>query len=234
MFISTEWGSFNNKRSVLPVPPYDTNLNEHSINPGNQMFEKRVSGMCLVELLRIAICSIYSDKSRRLIQPAPSTSAVAPIDSDIPLQRHWAVDSSILSVAEADNSESLAVLWQKIHQSFGILDGSISVEDARVVKAIAHAISTRAAKLAGIAIKAVTIQSGLLEPAAEASGHGDKGGAMVGVAVDGSVVEHYPGFRLCMREAPRAIDQIGHAGEKRIRIGHAKDGSSIGAPLLLS
>lgn len=61
MFISIEWGLFNNLLSVLPNTPYDEELDAASVNPGNQMFEKRVSGMFLGELLRIVLFQMYND-----------------------------------------------------------------------------------------------------------------------------------------------------------------------------
>jgi hexokinase len=54
----------------------------------------------------------------------------------------------------------------------------------------------------------------------------------VDIAVDGSVVELYPGFERYMREVWRVIDGIGPAGEKMIKMGVAKDGSSIGAAII--
>lgn len=50
--------------------------------------------------------------------------------------------------------------------------------------------------------------------------------------MEGSVVEHYPGFEAYIREALRAIDGIGEEGEVRIVIGHTKDGSSVGAAII--
>ncbi|KAI7104911.1 putative glucokinase, partial [Hortaea werneckii] len=47
MIVNTEWGSFDNHLSVLPVTSYDKSLDADSNNPGIQMFEKRVSGMFL-------------------------------------------------------------------------------------------------------------------------------------------------------------------------------------------
>jgi len=55
---------------------------------------------------------------------------------------------------------------------------------------------------------------------------------IVDVGVDGSLVEFYPGFEDYMREAMRAVPEIGAAGERRIRIGIAKDGSGVGAALI--
>jgi len=46
------------------------------------------------------------------------------------------------------------------------------------------------------------------------------------------VVEFYPGFETYMRESIRSVRGIGATGEKRIRIGIAKDGSSVGAAII--
>ena len=55
---------------------------------------------------------------------------------------------------------------------------------------------------------------------------------IVDIGLDGSVVEYYPGFEKYMREALRDIPEIGPEGEKKIRIGIAKDGSGVGAALI--
>ena len=52
------------------------------------------------------------------------------------------------------------------------------------------------------------------------------------VGVDGSLVEFYPNFEDYIREALREVPEIGPQGEKRIRIGIAKDGSGVGAALI--
>ncbi|KAI2616288.1 glucokinase glkA [Hypoxylon sp. NC1633] len=226
MFINTEWGSFDNHLSVLPITPYDVELNEHSVNPQNQMFEKRVSGMFLGELLRLAILDLDSDESAKWFR---ASGVGCGFDSSTPLHRRWAVDSSILSVAELDNSESLLTLRNKIHLSLGIRKEYISEEDARAVKIIARAIGTRAARLAGMAIGSVIIQSQGFDQTSNGEVVEE---TTVDVAVDGSVVEHYPGFEQHMRGSLRALEKIGGERECRINIGHAKDGSGVGAGVI--
>lgn len=280
MLISIEWGSFDNSLLVLPNSSYDAELNEMSVNIDNQMFEKRVSGMFLGELLRIAILAMSTDPEIKLFYDHDSGAATT-IHENSPLHTRWSVDSSILSVAEADNSSDLALLRQKIEESLDIVSTSISVEDAQAVKVIAHAIGKRAARLAGMAIGAVVLQSQRLEnsvgpivtgekcshpidklnkavsdtsissdkiaesahpvtaksatdlyplcndPTSSAFEHG-----IVDIGVDGSVIECYPGFEVYMREALSVVEGIGVTGEKRIRIGIAKDGSSVGAAII--
>ncbi|KAK8000628.1 hypothetical protein PG990_013228 [Apiospora arundinis] len=225
MFMSTEWGSFDNKLAVLPVTSYDAELNQFSVNPGNQMFEKRVSGMFLGELLRLAVLEIYRDSQVKLFGDF--------IADDLALAKRWSVDSSIVSVAESDDSTALSVLSQKIYDTFGIPEDFVTPEDAQAVKVIAHGIGTRAARLAGMAVGSVIKQGRLLDAkSADTNGNGGKGGRKVDVAVDGSVIEHYPGFEVHMRNTLRVLDGIGDAGESNIIIGHTKDGSSVGAAII--
>jgi hexokinase len=55
---------------------------------------------------------------------------------------------------------------------------------------------------------------------------------MIDVGVDGSLVEFYPDFEEHIRQALREVAEIGDEGEKKIRIGIAKDGSGVGAALI--
>lgn len=55
---------------------------------------------------------------------------------------------------------------------------------------------------------------------------------LIDIGVDGSVIEFYPRFEVYMREVLRAIEGIGVAGEELVRIGIAKDGSSVGAAII--
>lgn len=230
MVVNTEWGSFDNELRVLPNTPYDVTLDRDSVNPGMQMFEKRVSGMFLGEILRIVILSMIKNPAIALFRDDNSSSndirSTTTIDNASPLYTQWAVDSSILSIAEADNSVGLRALRQELDKSLGV--SAASSEDAEAIKMIAHAIGKRAARLAGVAIGAVVLQTGRLKSTDSADSEDD----IVDIGVDGSLVEFYPGFEDYMREALRAATGIGAKGEKKIRIGIAKDGSGVGAALI--
>lgn len=54
---------------------------------------------------------------------------------------------------------------------------------------------------------------------------------IIDIGVNGSLIEFYPKFEKIARSTLRDIEDIGNAGEKRIRIGIARDGSGIGAAL---
>lgn len=255
MIINTEWGSFDNDLKTQPNTPYDEALDKESVNPGIQMFEKRVSGMFLGEILRRAILALTKDPEVPLF--SDETSAQNDIHSTTnildtsPLYKQWGIDTSFLSICAADNSKGLRVTRQALDKDLQI--PATSEEDALAVREIANAIGKRAARLAAVAVGAVVLKSGKLDvkstedkSGVEPSGgrgegpeheEGAEGGEVkeedtIDIGVDGSLVEFYPNFEEYMREALQEIEGIGKEGEKRIRIGIAKDGSGVGAALI--
>ncbi|KAK3721818.1 glucokinase [Vermiconidia calcicola] len=224
MIVNTEWGSFDNHMSVLPDTPYDKDLDKESVNPGIQMFEKRVSGMFLGEILRRAIVALVNDPSVPLFSDEDSSRndvhSTTIIDPSSPLYQQWGLDTSFLSITSGDSSSGLKVTRQTLDVDYGV--SAASAEDAEAVRLIAAAVGKRAARLSAVAIAAVVISTDSLA----------KTGDDVDIGVDGSLVEFYPNFEDYIREALRDIPQIGPQGEKRIRIGIAKDGSGVGAALI--
>ena len=140
MVVNTEWGSFDNALKVLPQTPYDKALDEVTVNPGIQMFEKLVSGMFLGEILRQAMlhliekANLFTHHSSRESDIGTTTN----VDRDSPLYKPWGVDTALLSIIEADQSEGLRGTRQSLDKDLGI--SGASVEDAQAIKLIAHAI----------------------------------------------------------------------------------------------
>lgn len=147
MVINTEWGAFDDELLVLPTTPYDLAVDAESVHPGIQMYEKRISGMYLGEILRHTILALVS------------TTTSIDIPSDSKLNQQFAIDSSFLSMAAADDSTDLSMLRKQLNVSFNI---NASRELAEAVKILAVAIGDRAARLAGVAIAAIVLKSGRL------------------------------------------------------------------------
>ncbi|KAJ0586470.1 putative hexokinase [Helianthus annuus] len=59
MVINMEWGNF--RSSHLPLTEYDNTLDAESLNPGEQIFEKMISGMYLGELVRRVLCRMADE-----------------------------------------------------------------------------------------------------------------------------------------------------------------------------
>ena len=230
MIINTEWGSFDNDLTVLPNTAYDSALDALTPNPGIQMFEKRVSGMFLGEILRQALLALVKDDTTQLFRDetsadndARSTTCIA---EDSALYKPWGVDTSFLSIAKADGSPGLGAIRAALAKDLGV--DAASAEDAEAVKILVDAIGRRSARLSAVAIAAVVINTGnhISNEGAKAEEN------YVDVGVDGSLVEFYPGFEDEIRGALREVKELGDTGEKRIRIGIAKDGSGVGAALI--
>jgi hexokinase len=247
MIVNTEWGSFDNSLRTLPNSPYDVQLDKDSVNPGIQMFEKRVSGMFLGELLRLALLKLIKDPAVPLFTDDNSSSndvhSTTQIHDSSPIWKQWGLDTSFLSVCAGDNSPGFRMLRQTLDKDYDI--SAVSAEDAEAVREIAGAIGRRAARLAAVAIGGIIINTGRLHKSSGSATTEQKSGIEptrgdvdasegdeIDIGVDGSLVEFYPNFEEYIREALRAIPEIGAKGEKRVRIGIAKDGSGVGAALI--
>lgn len=215
MIVNAEWGSFDNHLSVLPNTKYDQALDKESNNPGVQMFEKRVSGMFLGEILRRALVDLTQDPEVQLFGQSVSAAS--------PLFQVGGLDTSFLSAVEADVSSELLATRAALLKDLWV--DHASLDDALAVKALVHAIGKRAARLSGMALSAILIESGHLEKLNADSNN------ILDIGVDGSLVEFYPGYVDYIREVMREVPQIGDK-EKKIEIGIAKDGSGVGAALI--
>ncbi|KAI9044915.1 glucokinase glkA [Aspergillus affinis] len=217
MIINAEWGSFDNHLSVLPNTLYDQQLDADSNNPGIQMFEKRVSGMFLGEILRRALLDMYNNKYAGLFKTSESSDVVVPENSMI--FKQWGLDTSLLSTVEADKSQTLESTKTALKDHLKIERASTT--DCKAVQTLVHAIGKRAARLSAVPLAAVLIATGKLQT-----------DDLIDVGVDGSLVEFYPNFEGYMRDALREVPEVGPAGDKKVRIGISKDGSGVGAALI--
>jgi hexokinase len=225
MVINTEWGSFDNQLNVLPSTPWDIQLDKESVNPGIQLFEKRVSGMFLGEIVRRVIIDMLKNDQISLFKDENSSQndwkSTTQIAKDSGIFKQWGLDSAIMSVAALDSTPDLGTLRSELEKTLDI--HSSSLEDAQAFKAVCAAVGRRSARLAAVAVGAIVLQTGKLD---------DPEQDTIDVGVDGSLVEHYPHFRDMIYEALKVIKGIGEKGAEKIRIGIAKDGSGVGAALI--
>ncbi|KAK2732342.1 glucokinase [Myotisia sp. PD_48] len=212
MVVNVEWGSFDTDLKVLPDTEFDKLLDNGSVNPGIQLFEKRISGMFLGEILRFAILSMVNNPAVKLF------NSPAIIAEDSSLYENWGIDTSFLSIVEGDSSDDSASIKAQLKKELNI--ENVSTTDCQAIKHITHAIGKRAARLGAVALAAIIITSDRLAT-----------DDIIDIGVDGSLIEFYPGFEHHIRGAFRDIPEIGVEGEKKIRIGIAKDGSGVGAAL---
>ncbi|KAJ5699087.1 Glucokinase [Penicillium macrosclerotiorum] len=217
MIINAEWGSFDNHMSVLPNTIFDQELDADSNNPGVQMFEKRVSGMFLGEILRRALLALHNNPALGLFKPNKTSNVSLPSDSLF--YRQWGLDTSLLSQVEADNTPQMLDVKAALKDHLKIENPSDT--ECKAVKILVHAIGKRAARLSAVPIAAILIHTNKLQT-----------DDLIDIGVDGSLVEFYPNFEGYMRDALREVAEVGPRGSEKIRIGISKDGSGVGAALI--
>jgi len=209
MVINTEWGAFDNELKVLPNTVFDQQLDAASNNIGMQMFEKRVSGMFLGEILRLSL--VYLHEHNVFLT---SEACVSPGKLVVP----WVLDSSILSIAVADTSSELSNISVALADMLSVT-GANRV-DLETVKNISLAIGRRSARLAAVAIAATALKIK----------SNDASMMEMDVGVDGSLIEFFPNYQDYVHEA--ILEIFAAKGETIIiNLGLARDGSGVGAAL---
>lgn len=189
MIINIEWGGFDKINRNL----YDETLDRNSENPGMQRMEKAISGMYLGEIARLVVLNglknnLFHTKTIEDIFSSP-----------------YAFTAEHLSYIALDDYNKLS--WLKdIHDL-----------DKKIIKMIAHIITTRSARIASSAIAAVItwMDNTLTSPHT--------------VAIDGSLFEKYPGYKETMEST--MVELFGEAS-KNIRLTLTHDGSGIGAAII--
>ncbi|KAK8249753.1 glucokinase [Phyllosticta capitalensis] len=212
MMVNTEWCSIDDELAVLPTNSYDDAVDKTSSNPGYTMFEKRVSGYYLGELFRLAVLDLLARTKHQ--------AHVATVRSDSALLQQSGIDTAILSTIEGDLDPSLQATRNCLKEQLGV--EHTTTEFASAVRTVVHAIGRRAARLSGVAIAAVVLKSECLS----------QGDSHFDIGVEGSLIEHYPGFERHLRGILREIPEIGQTGEERIHMGLANDGAGVGAALI--
>lgn len=108
----------------------------------------------------------------------------------------------------------------------------VSLRDAAIVRWACTLVAERAAKLSGCAVAAILVHTGC---ASLGTDEGIKrndyvnADGKIGVGVDGSLIQFYPGFETQLRDSLRRL--VGNKVEEAVEIGLAKDGSGVGAAL---
>ncbi|KAL6947393.1 hypothetical protein ACO0QE_002276 [Hanseniaspora vineae] len=213
MGINTESGSFDNDLVKLPTTKYDTIIDTKiSPNPGFHLFEKRISGMFMGELLRVILVDL---NARDLI-----FHDYKPGKKSLPhrLTTPFELSSELLSHIEIDDSTDLRETELNLLQSLRL---PTTLHDRKMIQKLVRAISKRSAYLSIVPMAAIIIKTGALKK----KYHGE-----VEVVCDGSVVEFYPGYKSMQRDA-LAMSPLGPSGERKVHLKIAKDGSGLGAGL---
>ncbi|KAJ8772519.1 hypothetical protein K2173_027696 [Erythroxylum novogranatense] len=203
--INTEWGAFS---QGIPLTLFDRDMDAASINPGEQIFEKTISGMYLGEI------------ARRVLHNMAEESALFGEHIPEKLSTPFTLGTPDLCAMQQDCSYDLQAVGSILFEVSGV-ESSFSAR--KTVVEVCDIIVKRGGRLAGAGIV------GILQKMEE-----DSKGLIFGkrtvVAMDGGLYEHYPQYRTYMQEAVKEL--LGSEISKNIVIEHTKDGSGIGAALM--
>ncbi|KAI0301388.1 hexokinase [Russula brevipes] len=167
MAINCEWGAFDSfEHEHLPRTKYDQIIDETSNKPGEQAFEKLISGRYLGEILRLVICELIDEGVLFLGQ---NTYKI-----EIP----YALDTAFLSLMESDPTEELLMIIGIFTHFFAV---ETTLAERQFFRALAKLVGRRAARLSSCGIAAIVSKMGYLE-------------AGCSVGADGSLYNKYPGF----------------------------------------
>lgn len=203
--INTEWGAFCNG---LPLTEFDREMDADSINPGEQIFEKTISGMYLGEIVR-----------RVLVKMAQGGELFGDLNSD-KLLTPFMLRTPDICAMQQDTSKDLEVVGSILHEVAGV---NSDLRARQIVVEVCDTIAKRGGCLAGAGIV------GILQKMEEDSERMIFEKRTV-VAMDGGLYEHYPQYRRYLQAA--VIELLGSDISRNIVIEHSKDGSGIGAALL--
>nr|XP_044993424.1 hexokinase HKDC1 isoform X2 [Jaculus jaculus] len=180
MCINTEWGGFGDNGCIDDIrTQYDEEVDEGSLNPGKQRYEKMTSGMYLGEIVRQILIDLTRQGFlfRGQISERLRTRAI--------------FETKFLSQIESDRLALLQV--RRILQQLGL---DSTCEDSIVVKEVCGAVSRRAAQLCGAGLAAI------VEKRREDQGLEH---LKITVGVDGTLYKLHPHFSRILQETVKEL-----------------------------
>ena len=202
--INCEYGAFDNEHVVLPRTPYDVIIDNDSPRPGQQAFEKMISGLYLGEIFRLALVDLHETKGAKVFHGQDISK----------LKKPYSIDASFLSIIEEDPFENLAHTGELFQHELKIIATKPELE---LVRRLAELIGTRAARLSACGVAAICKKKNIQ------SCH---------VGADGSVFNKYPHFQARGAQALREIFDWPAGTRDPVVIKAAEDGSGVGAALI--
>ncbi|XP_030576007.1 hexokinase HKDC1 isoform X4 [Archocentrus centrarchus] len=180
MCINTEWGGLGDDGSLDDIiTPFDVEVDQNSVNPGKQRFEKLTSGMYLGEIVRQVLLDLT--RGGLLFRGRVTETLKTP----------GIFQTKYLSQIESDRLALLQV--RSILQQLGL---DSTCDDSIIVKEVCGVVSRRAAELCGAGMAAV------VDKIRENRGLDHLN---ITVGVDGALYKLHPHFSGVLQETTRAL-----------------------------
>ncbi|XP_033208746.1 hexokinase type 2 isoform X2 [Belonocnema kinseyi] len=171
MLINMEWGAFGERDTLdFVITEFDKDIDDNSIHPGKQIFEKMISGMYMGELVRLVL--------EKLVNSGLLFGGKCPSE----LRKRGKFFTKYVSEIEND-PKGKYTNCREVLAEIGIRN--VTDQDCENVRYVCSVVSRRAAHLASAGIAAVLNKMGEDN---------------VTVGVDGSVYRFHPHFHDLMTE----------------------------------
>jgi len=171
MIVNTEWGAFGDNGELEFIrTKWDKEVDENSLNPGKQIFEKMISGMYMGELIRQVLLDLVHD---HLI--------FVGVDHE-PLLECNSFFTRFASEIESDAIGEYTRCRQAL-QEIGMDQDNVTDEDCSTLRFVCEAVLRRASMLASAGITALLKKMDYKD---------------VVVAIDGSLFRYHPHFKNVM------------------------------------
>jgi hexokinase len=204
VIINTEYGAFDNERKILPLTPFDRQLDDESAHPGRQIYEKMVSGLYIGEMLRLVMLRMHEEG---MLFKGKDVSRLRTANS---------LETSFLSAVEMDMSESLTDVKRVFKESLNL---EVAQGELKTCRYLIGLISMRAARLYACGIAAICKKKGIRQ---------------CHVGVDGTVFSKYSMLKGRAVQGLRDIFDWEGDRLDLIALNTAEDGSGVGAALVAS
>ncbi|NXU52420.1 HXK3 protein, partial [Turnix velox] len=213
MCINMEWGAFGDNGCLDHIiTDFDRMVDERTINPGKQRFEKLISGMYLGEIVRHILLALVE---KRVLFHGNSCTT---------LETRDIFKTSFLSTIEITYDDTLGVWGSdglallQVRDILMDLELDASFEDSTLVREVCQTVSLRAAQLCAAGLAAV------VEKMRKSRGlaHLD-----VTVGVDGSLYKMHPHFSQYIQQMLQDL-----APNCTVTLMQSEDGSGKGAALV--
>ncbi|KAK4190801.1 hexokinase-1 [Podospora australis] len=233
VIVNTELGMFGH--DILPVTKWDKQLRKGHPRPDFQPLEHLVSGYYLGEVCRLILLDA--------IQTTGNLGGVVPPSLNTP----YTLDTETLSLIEADTTPTLTAAIKIFHTRHPSTI-TPTIADMTFIRTLASYISKRSASIVAASLFALwqlksETEAEFLAPLspdspflAETEAEIKITRSKTTVAYNGSVVEHYPGYRASLQQfLDELVTESTAEGEKgSIALVEAKESSLLGAAVALA
>ncbi|XP_070759982.1 hexokinase-4 isoform X2 [Enoplosus armatus] len=170
MCVNTEWGAFGDNGELEEFRlEHDRVVDETSINPGQQLYEKLISGKYMGELVRLVLLKLVNED---LLFNGEASEM---------LKTRGSFETRYVSQVESDTGDGKQIY--NILSSLGVLPSEL---DCDIVRLVCESVSTRSAHMCGAGL------AGVINLMRERR---SQEALNITVGVDGSVYKLHPCFR---------------------------------------